>query len=206
MYTLAEGLRQAAVMLYPFMPTVAEKIAYQLGWTKPLWTWPSTAWGILNPGSVLQPEGPIFPRIMEKTNMTETFENPVIAQPTPAPVLLDTPPAPPSELITIDDFAKVQFKVGVIVAAEKHPKADKLLKLQVDLGEAEPRQIIAGIALVYPPETLVGRQVVVVANLQPAKLRGEMSHGMLLAADMGEHGMSLLKPDNEDVPRGSKVR
>ena len=110
-----------------------------------------------------------------------------------------------SELITIDDFARVQLKVGTIVAAEKHPKADKLLKLKVDLGEAEPRQIIAGIAAVYLPETLVGRQIVVVANLQPAKLRGEISQGMLLAADMGENGMAVLGPD-KPVPNGNRVR
>jgi methionyl-tRNA synthetase len=99
----------------------------------------------------------------------------------------------------------VQLKAGTIIAAEKHPKADKLLKLQVELGEESPRQIIAGIALAYSPEELIGRQVVVVANLQPAKLRGEISQGMLLAADMGENGMALLKPDKE-VLNGNKVR
>ncbi len=108
-------------------------------------------------------------------------------------------------MITIDDFAKVQLKAGTIIAAEKHPKADKLLKLQVDIGEAVPRQIIAGIAAVYAPETLVGRQIIIVANLQPAKLRGEISQGMLLAADMGENGMAVLGPD-KPVPNGNKVR
>jgi len=108
-------------------------------------------------------------------------------------------------LITIDDFAKVQLKAGTIIAAEKHPKADRLVKLQVDLGEEKPRQIIAGIAAFYPPDSLVGRQIIVVANLQPAKLRGEESQGMLLAADMGENGMSVLLPD-KTVPNGSKVR
>lgn len=208
MYTLAEGLRQAAVLLYPFMPAVAEQIADQLGWVTPEWTWSATAWGGLRAGSVLQPRGPIFPRIVENINMTETPETPITAPALPAtpPIPEAAAPAPVSELITIDDFAKVQFKVGTILAAEKHPKADKLLKLQVDLGEETPRQIIAGIALVYAPETLVGRQVVVVANLQPAKLRGEMSQGMILAADMGETGMSVLMPDKEGVPNGSKVR
>ena len=225
MYTLAEGLRQSAVLLYPFMPSVAEQIARQIGWV-PDWQWSSLAWGTLRAGSPICAEGPIFPRI---TEVKETVE----AQPRPGEkeiekekdeakeIVVEEPPisatpaqpeakpaeaaAPETPLITIDEFAKVQLKVGTIIAAEKHPKADKLVKLQVDLGEAEPRQIIAGIAAFYPPETLVGRQIIVVANLQPAKLRGEISQGMLLAADMGENGMAVLMPD-KPVPNGSKVR
>ncbi|HEX2950028.1 MAG TPA: methionine--tRNA ligase [Armatimonadota bacterium] len=208
MYTLAEGLRLAAVMAYPFMPTVAEKVAQQIGWTNPVWANTSLAWGTLKAGSATQPAGPIFPRIVEKTEMVE--EKKAVPQPekAPEPVKVaekEAPKAEKSELVSIDDFAKIQFKVGTIIAAEKHPKADKLLKLRVDLGETEPRQVIAGIAAVYPPETLVGRQIVVVANLQPAKLRGEISQGMLLAADLGENGMALLKPDKQ-VENGSKVR
>ena len=208
MYTLAEGLRFCAILLYPFMPTVSEKITQQIGWAPPCWELTSLHWGELRAGSRIQPDGPIFPRIVEKTEMSEI----------PAPIVPETPPAvippvtsPPvetpvvPELITIDDFARVQLKVGTIIAAEKHPKADKLLKLQVEIGEAQPRQVIAGIAAVYAPESLLGRQVVVVVNLQPAKLRGEISQGMLLAADLGDSGMSLLQPDHE-VYNGSKVR
>jgi methionyl-tRNA synthetase len=212
MYTLAESVRQVAVLLAPFMPTVAERIAAQIGWRQPCWEWTSLVWGGLQPGSQVQPAGPIFPRIVEPVptasapaavpatppagpEMTEKFMPPT----TPAPIAEDAP------LITIDDFMKVQLKVGIIVAAEKHPKADKLLKLQVEVGEATPRQIIAGIAAVYAPETLIGRQVVVVANLQPVKLRGELSQGMLLAADAGEAGMALLTPDKA-VAAGGKVR
>lgn len=206
MYTLAEGIRQAAVMLYPFMPVVAVKIAHQLGWDTPTWTWSSLAWGMLRAGSVTVPAGPIFPRIVENAPVTEEPQQPAapVAVDTPAPA--PAPAAPPAAeaLITIDDFAKVQLKAGTVVSAEPHPNADKLLKLKVDVGEAEPRQIIAGIAKVYAPETLVGRQVVIVANLQPAKLRGEISQGMVLAADMGE-GMALLTPD-KTVPNGGKVR
>jgi len=189
MYTLSEGLRFAAVMLYPYMPFASERMAEQIGWTKPEWAWSSLAWGLLPQGSHTQPAGPLFPRIVEKEE----------GAPTPKAE------EPPAELIAIDDFAKVQLKVGTVIAAEKHPKADKLVKLQVDLGDGQPRQIVAGIAAFYPPESLVGRQIIVVANLQPATLRGEVSQGMLLAADMGENGMSVLLPD-KPVPNGSKVR
>ncbi len=120
---------------------------------------------------------------------------------TPAPV------APPAEEarteITIDDFARVELRVALILSAEAHPSADRLLKLKVDAG-GEERQIIAGIAAHYRPEELVGRRIVIVANLKPAKLRGELSQGMLLAADGGGF-VSLLSPDRE-VPPGSRVR
>jgi len=208
MYTLAEGLRQSAVLLYPFMPTVAEQIARQIGWEHAEWKWSSLAWGGLTAGSRVQPEGPIFPRIVEKekdgVKEKAVEETPIVAAapPEPQPTETVTPEIP---LITIDEFARVQLKVGTILTAEKHPKADKLVKLQVDLGEAEPRQIIAGIAAFYPPDTLVGRQIIVVANLHPAKLRGEISQGMLLAADTGENGMAVLMPDKA-VPNGNKVK
>jgi len=156
-------------------------------------------WGELRSGNSVAAEGPIFPRI-------QPASEPVTETPAPsACVKPDETHAEETPLITIEDFSKIQLKVGTVTAAEKHPKADKLLKLKVDIGEAEPRQIIAGIAAVYPPELLVGRQIVIVANLTPAKLRGELSQGMLLAADMGENSMSLLSPD-KNAPNGSKVR
>jgi len=207
MYTLAESLRQIAVALYPFTPTVAEHIARQIGWTPASWRWSELTWGGLQSGCRIQTEGPIFPRIQETgAPDMDTPTEPIPATPS---VLSETAATPTVEiavtpLISIDDFAKVHLKVGTILSAEKHPKADKLLKLQVDLGEDQPRQIIAGIAAVYAPESLVGRQVIVVANLQPAKLRGEISQGMLLAASDGET-MSVLLPDRT-VPNGSKVR
>jgi methionyl-tRNA synthetase len=211
MYTLAEGLRFVAIILSPFMPTTAKQIVTQIGWNTDVWKWDDLTWGILNTNNTVCPDKPIFPRIIEKK---ETIMSDEIIQTTEqvAKVPEEIKTAPIEEekkletpLITIDDFAKVQLKAGTIIAAEKHPKADKLLKLQVELGEESPRQIIAGIALAYSPEELIGRQVVVVANLQPAKLRGEISQGMLLAADMGENGMALLKPDKE-VVNGNKVR
>lgn len=105
--------------------------------------------------------------------------------------------------ISIDEFARVELRVGRVLEAGPHPNAERLLKLRVDLG-GETRQIVAGIAAHYRPEELVGRLIVVVANLKPAKLRGEVSDGMLLAAGDGQL-VSLLAPDQPIAP-GSKVR
>ncbi len=106
-------------------------------------------------------------------------------------------------MITIDRFRELELKVGTVAAAEPHPNADRLVVLRVDLG-GEQRQIVAGIRAHYAPETLVGRQIVVVANLEPAKLRGVESQGMLLAASSGER-VVLVRPD-EPVAAGAVVR
>jgi len=106
-------------------------------------------------------------------------------------------------LLGIEEFARLDLRVARITAAEAHPNADRLLKMRIDLG-GEERQLVAGIASCYRPEDLVGRLIVVVANLKPAKLRGELSQGMLLAASSGEV-ISLLQPD-QDLPPGSRVR
>jgi methionyl-tRNA synthetase len=106
--------------------------------------------------------------------------------------------------ITIDEFARVDLRVGTIRKAEPHPNADRLVVLSVDLGEPEARQLVAGIRAAYPPEMLVGRQVVVVANLKPAKLRGVESRGMILAASDAS-GLGLLAPDKPIAP-GSRVK
>ena len=126
----------------------------------------------------------------------------------------ETPAEIPAEIITpkiepkisYDDFAKVQFKIGVIKEAEKLEKSQKLMKLQVDLGEeAGPRQVIAGIAKRYTAEELVGKRIVVVANLSPAKLMGEESNGMLLAGSDSEGNLELISvPDT--LPAGSLVK
>jgi methionyl-tRNA synthetase len=110
-----------------------------------------------------------------------------------------------SDKISIEDFAKVEMRVGEILAAEPIPKADKLLKLQVDIG-TEVRQVCAGIAQHYQPEQLVGMKVVVVTNLQPRKLRGVESNGMIVAASVGEEGRPVLATFKDDVPKGSKLR
>lgn len=106
---------------------------------------------------------------------------------------------------TFDDFAKIRLAVAEVVAAEPHPNADKLLKLRVRLGERE-KQICAGIRAYYAPESLVGKRIVIVDNLEPRKLRGEMSHGMLLAARRPDgDGLSLVTVDAPDFPSGGDV-
>lgn len=109
-------------------------------------------------------------------------------------------------LIEITDFAKIDLRVGEVRTAERIPKADKLLLLTVDIGEEKPRQILAGIAQYYEPEQLVGRKIVVVANLKPRKLRGYESQGMLLAASVGEEGKPVIATFAEDVPNGARLK
>ncbi|HST51389.1 MAG TPA: methionine--tRNA ligase [Pyrinomonadaceae bacterium] len=111
-----------------------------------------------------------------------------------------------ASFITIEDFVKVEMRVGQILTAERVPKSDKLLRFTIDLGEAEPRQILAGIAEYYEPEKLIGRKVAVVSNLKPRKLRGFESQGMVLAASFGEEGRPVLATFNEEVPNGARLK
>ncbi len=147
---------------------------------------------VLPAGNVARAGDPLFMR-------REAKAPPEVPQPTPV-----TKEVPVSDTITYDDFSKVALRVGLVVTAEKHPNADRLLVLKVDVGEAEPRQIVAGIAKHYAPEALVGKRVVVVINLAPAMLRGVESRGMLLAAG-GADIASLLSPLH-DVAPGSIVK
>jgi methionyl-tRNA synthetase len=110
------------------------------------------------------------------------------------------------QFIEIGDFAKVDLRVGEILTAERLPKSDKLLRFTIDVGEAEPRQILAGIAQYYEPENLIGRKVVVVANLKPRKLRGYESQGMVCAASVGDEGRPVLATFIEDVPNGARLK
>ena len=112
---------------------------------------------------------------------------------------------PDTPQIAIDDFVKVDLRVAQVIVAERIPKADKLLRLEVDLGY-EKRQILAGIAMWYTPEELIGRRIVVIANLAPRKMRGLESHGMLLAASNGEDGKPILATFSEDVALGSRLK
>ena len=109
-----------------------------------------------------------------------------------------------NDKISIDDFAKVELRVGLIKVAERVPKADKLLRLEIDIG-TEVRQVLAGIAEAYAPETLIGRKVVIVANLAPRKLRGMESNGMIVAASL-EDGKPVLAGFLEDVPVGARLK
>ena len=114
-------------------------------------------------------------------------------------------PSPSDAKITIDDFAKVEMRVGQVKVAEKVPNTDKLLRLEVDIG-TEVRQVVAGIAESYAPEALIGRKVVLVVNLAPRKLRGVESNGMILAASVGEKGSPVLAGFLEDVPVGARLK
>jgi methionyl-tRNA synthetase len=109
-------------------------------------------------------------------------------------------------LIDINDFTKVELRVGEVLSAERIPKADKLLVMSVDIGEEKPRQILAGIAQHYEPEKLVGRKIAVVSNLKPRKMRGYESQGMLLAASVGEEGKPVLATFTEEVPNGARLK
>jgi methionyl-tRNA synthetase len=115
------------------------------------------------------------------------------------------PPAPANAKISIEDFAKVELRAGIVKSAERVAGADKLLKLLVDIGD-EIRQIVAGIATAYTPEELVGRKVVIVANLAPRKLRGVESNGMIVAASIGPEGKPVLCTFTEDVPPGARLK
>ncbi len=132
-----------------------------------------------------------------------------VASPTPAATAAAsepaTPPAEEKQFITIDDFAKVELRVAQVLVAERIPKADKLLRLEVDLGY-EKRQILAGIAQYYEPEKLIGRKIVIVANLAPRKMRGLESNGMLLAASLPPDGAPVLAGFLEDVPLGARLK
>jgi len=126
----------------------------------------------------------------------------LVAPSSPSP---QSPVPSPAEKIAIDDFAKVEMRVGTVVAAEPIPKATRLLKIQVDIG-TEVRQVCAGIAEYYKPEDLVGMKVVVVANLQPRKMRGIESNGMIVAASVGEEGRPVLVTFKEEVPNGARLK
>ncbi|MGA8214054.1 MAG: methionine--tRNA ligase subunit beta, partial [Candidatus Sulfotelmatobacter sp.] len=176
------------------------------------------AWGQLPLGTKLGEVQPVFPRadksaiermqkMEEEQRSTPVAEAPAAATPTNmAQAAATAAPAAGStnEKISIDDFAKIELRVGLVKVAEKVPKADKLLRLEIDIG-TEVRQVLAGIAEAYAPEALIGRKVVIVANLAPRKLRGMESNGMIVAASL-EDGKPVLAGFLEDVPVGARLK
>jgi methionyl-tRNA synthetase len=208
LYTAAEALRVAAVLLAPVIPQSAARIWNQLGMAEPLERvrLDGLAWGQLCPGQAVGRPEPIFPRLempqaiqrMRELEAQETARQAALFAPKAAE------PAPASPRISIEDFARVDMRVGEVRWAERVKGADKLLHLKVDIGEAEPRTIVAGIAEAYTPESLLGRKVVIVANLQPRKLRGIESNGMIVAATP-EGGKPVLVGFLEDVPVGARL-
>ena len=218
LYASAETLRIAVALLHPVLPESTANIWAQLGMTEPLETLPimNLAWGQLKPGQTIGPLATVFPRIEAKSaieQMRALEEQETLRQQTLLGRAPETKPetAPqgtilqPSEKITIDDFVKVDLRVGQVISAERLKGADKLLHLTVDIGEPEPRTILAGIALFYEPEKLVGRKIVIVANLHPRKMRGIESNGMVVAASL-EGGNPVLAGFLEDVPVGSRLK
>lgn len=192
-------MRGAEALLRPLSPVLSDSIAAQLG-LPGLSDWDAMVQASAMPaGTQLEQPKPIYPRLeLKKPEVApKPAEEPVKSE-APAPA-----PAATSE-ISIEDFMKVQLKVGRILEAEPLEGSDKLLKLQVVIG-SERRQVVAGIRKNYSPEDIVGMQVVVVANLKPAKLRGTESQGMLLAAVDADGGAILLTPEKE-APEGSQVR
>lgn len=208
MYNLAEALRIVAILIAPFVPVTAPKIYEQLGLGKPESFFMADAvWGKLATGTKVQKGEPLFPRI----EVTEAGETVIAATKKTAAKAIKAE-APKAEAkkeaaaageITIDDFAKIDLRVAIVIAAERVPKTDKLIKLQVKIGDEE-RTIVSGIAQHYEPENLIGKNVIVIANLKPAKLRGIESRGMVLAASDGEGNLVLA--DAPGIASGSKVK
>lgn len=212
MYNLAEALRIIAILIAPFVPVTAPKIYEQLGLGKPESFFMADAvWGKLATGTKVQKGEPLFPRIevteAGETVIAATKKSAAKAIKAEAPKAEAKKEAKPAEAadgeITIDDFAKIDLRVATVVAAERVPKTDKLIKLQVKIGDEE-RTIVSGIAQHYEPENLIGKNVIVIANLKPAKLRGIESRGMVLAASDGEGNLVLA--DAPGIASGSKVK
>jgi len=206
LYCGAESLRWLTVLLYPVMPEASRAIWNQLGLEgSPAAINPADLkWGELKEGVKIGEVQPVFPRL-DKGKIMSEINAPTEAEP-PKTHATEADAVPAMNFIEIDDFAKVDLRVGQVLSAERIPKADKLLLLKVDLGEEQPRTILAGIAQYYEPEKLVGRKVVIVANLKPRKLRGYESQGMVVAASYGEEGRPVIATFTEDVPNGARLK
>ena len=214
LYQVTESIRIISILLQPFMPNTPELIWQQIGIEAgELTAWDSTKqWGKMPKTLSVKKGSVIFPRIDMKKELAELEEAIKASQATSIANQEKKKeekkqdkkqPEPPAE-ISIDDFFKVQLKVGEIIASEKVEKSDKLLRNQVKIGD-EVRTIFSGISKWYSPEEMVGKKVVVAYNLKPRKMMGEMSYGMLLCADDGADKLSLLTLDKNDIPSGSDI-
>lgn len=215
LYTAVEVVRIATALASPVIPESAAKIWAQLGLgSLDAVRFPDLAFGGLAAGHQTNPPEAVFPRLeakplIEKMRALEEDERKrqleLLGRTDKPAEPAGPPPAPLAPEITIDDFTKVDLRVGLVKEAKKVEGADKLLHLSVDIGEAAPRSIVAGIAKAYEPEKLLGRKVVIVANLAPRKLRGLTSQGMIVAASL-EGGSPVLAAFLEDVPVGARLK
>lgn len=210
MRNLAESLHQIAVMLQPFMTTTPKRMIDQLGLDDKFLAWDTIAtFGNTIPANIKVVEKgiPIFPRLENEVEITYIREEMrgSVKTPQDEEIKKVAKPEENPEIpeITIDDFMKVDLRVATVTACETVPKADKLLKLQVDLGY-EQRQVVSGIAKFYTPDDLIGQKVIVVANLKPVKLRGEISQGMILAGE--KDGILKLASVDPKLENGAKVK
>ncbi len=194
LYNLLESIRIAATLIQAFLPETSERIFKMLNIANPGFESLDNFYVIPEGTKVSEPEV-LFARIDEKEKLKEIeVENPKVTE----------AKAEPQNLIKYDDFAKVDLKVGEVLACEKVEGSDKLLKSQIKMGN-ETRQIVSGIASFYKPEEMVGKKVVVVTNLEPAKIRGVLSEGMILAAGDGKKMLSVLEVDS-NVESGEEVK
>ncbi|HEY6766971.1 MAG TPA: methionine--tRNA ligase [Candidatus Sulfotelmatobacter sp.] len=226
LYTAVEALRIVTILAHPVIPEATTKIWEQMGLQdiKKV-ALSDLAWGQLPLGTTLGEIHPVFPRadksLIERMQKMEeeqrapsaeeakTQGSAVVTVSAPAASVSAsaasaTPLVATNAKITIDDFSKVELRVGLVKIAERVPKSDKLLRLEVDIG-SEVRQVLAGIAEAYAPESLVGRKVVIVANLAPRKMRGLESNGMIVAASLDD-GKPVLASFLEDVPVGARLK
>ncbi len=203
-YNLIESIRFIAVMLKPYMPRTPESIWEQIGISgnEELQQWESLdQWGRMKPGTAVRRGEDLFPRLnlqaeIRAMRADKPLEEKAAGDPEEA--------EEQAGLINLEQFQQVDLRVAEINAAEKMPKSDKLLKLEIDVGEETKRQVVAGLAEYYQPEELIGRQVLFVANLKPVKLRGVLSQGMLLAATGDDGNLALATVDKTMAP-GSRI-
>lgn len=203
MVHLAESLRRIAVLLQPFLTRTPIEIFKQLGINdESLKTWESLdQFGLIPSGTKVEKGKPIFPRL-EIEDEVAFIKTKMQGTAAPVEEKKEEKPEQPAE-ISIDDFMKIDLRVAEVTACEPVKKADKLLKLQLDLGY-EKRQVVSGIAQYYKPEELVGRKVICITNLKPVKLRGELSQGMILAGS--KDGQLSIATVDQTLPNGSKVK
>jgi methionyl-tRNA synthetase len=216
LYRACETLRWLSVMLYPVMPEASKNIFGQIGLDPDLTKLDpaNLKWAEIAAGTAIGETVGVFPRIDKNKVMNEIAESSEVRSEKSEPGAIATGSSAATKIeeqtadnfITIDDFIKVELRVGEIKVAERVPDADKLLRFEVDLGEEKHRQILAGLAQWYAPEKLIGRKVVVVANLKARKMRGLESQGMICAASLTEEDTPALATFFEDVKVGARLK